>query len=39
MSRQMLRQRLLTPALLALMAATMQAAGLPAIAAGEDETG
>lgn len=38
MSRRMLRQRLLTPALLALMAATMQAAGLPAIAADDEET-
>ena len=38
MSRRMLRQRLLTPALLALMAATLQATGLPAIAADDDAT-
>ena len=38
MSRRMLRQRLLTPALLALMATTMHAAGLPALAADDDAT-
>ena len=38
MSRRMLRQKLLTPALLALMAATMHAASLPAIVADDDET-
>ena len=38
MSRRVLRQRLLTPALLALMATTMQAAGLPALAADDEAT-
>src|SRR6266511_2680312 len=38
MSRTMLRQKLLTSALTALMAATMLTGGLPAVAAEDDET-